>query len=275
MDQQNSRDNRKGPVSHGIDVINNMRGNINTAVKITRVVSIFSSWWILGLILAGFFLFVFFNVLTGGGAGGGGGGGGLTAGGGGGGGGGGTTGVCNSGSTQSSITGWAKSITSCLQVGADGFFDILTAPVSNGSYTTHAPTPYECTYLVVDSYNLSGYSGLSYGSDGAVAYMISFWKSNPNYLYLDYYNLSHQTILSQVQPGYAIFFQTVPGQTTVGDDHTAIVGSLTLDSLGSGSMVTYNANSPASAGTAVRYSVYLWDIVNQGSQQAVGFGFVR
>ena len=186
------------------------------------------------------------------------------------------------GPAQDSVLGWAQRITSALQIGNDNGFDRLSAPISSNSYSTGTSEKYWCTYLVVDSFNLAGYSGLSKGSHGGVVYMIGFWKTNSNYVFLDYYNLSHQTVLGQVQPGYAIFFQDVPGMTTIGNfDHAAIVKSLSVDSHGNGALETNDANLPTLVGTTVRYPVVSWEIkgtlkeVGHPTYSVMGFGYAK
>jgi len=67
MAQQNPTDKRKGPLSHGIDVINNA-GDVRKAIQLARVATGLFNPWVLGVGAVLVFV-VFFSVLTGGGTG--------------------------------------------------------------------------------------------------------------------------------------------------------------------------------------------------------------
>ncbi|MCL4418989.1 hypothetical protein M1146_02680 [Patescibacteria group bacterium] len=192
--------------------------------------------------------------------------------------------------TTSGILGWAGQITNNLQIGSDGGLNRMTTSITNNSYTAiYAPSTssldkYWCTYLVIDSYNLAGYRGLSLGSgDGAVYYMISHWKQLPGYTFLDYYNQPHENILKLVRPGYAIFFLNDPSATgpSSDGDHAAIVKSISIDLQGNGVIETYDSNLPSAWGTVVRYPVVDWEINGtlrgpaHPNYSVMGFGFAR
>ena len=175
------------------------------------------------------------------------------------------------------VLSWASQISNELEAGYDGAFDRMTASITNGSYTTQ-PAPgtsvgniYWCTYLIVDSFNLAGITGLSRGADAAVVNMISAFQNTPGLKYLDYYNGNRSQVLSQVQPGYAIFYQSSPGSGALGDlDHTAIIKTISVNSHGDGQIETMDAN--ISGGRKVlSYTIDGWDIKWRTSP-VVGFG---
>jgi hypothetical protein len=163
----------------------------------------------------------------------------------------------------------------------------MVADISSTSYTapkspgTSISNKYWCTYLVIDSYNLANHPGLS-RAQAAVASMIPFWKSSSGFKFLDYYNGSHQNILSQVQPGYSIMFQDNPGQATVGEfDHAAIVKSINLNSQGDGTLVTYDSNLPTQWGKTITYPVAGWEVKgtlkgpSHPNYSVMGFGTIQ
>lgn len=175
-------------------------------------------------------------------------------------------------SSSGDVLSWAQKITSSLQIGSDGGLDKLATSISSGLYSTGTSEKYWCTYLVVDSYNLSGHSGLSTGSQGAVTGMVAFWQNTPGYVFLDY--TANQQILSQISPGYAIFF--------LADDynfnHAAIVKSITWanQNAGDGTLETYDANLPPSWGTVISYNIWGWNIkgiLNYSNYHVAGFGY--
>lgn len=173
-----------------------------------------------------------------------------------------TTKVGTPSNPSGTILPWTIQISDALQTGFDGSYDKMVSNITNGTYTapqspgTSTSNKYWCTYLVIDSYNLAGFSGLSRAHAGAVN-MLSFWKTNAAYTFLDYYNNNH--MLDQVQPGYSILFQDNPGQTSIGDfDHAAIVKDINVDSHGNGTLNTYDSNLPGIKG--VPYTLVDWEI---------------
>lgn len=175
------------------------------------------------------------------------------------------------------ILSWATQISNALETGFDGAFDRMTASISNGNYTT-APAPgsalsniYWCTYLIADAFNLAGIGGLSRSKDAAVVNMIRSFKTTPSLRFLDYYNSAHSQILSQVKPGYAIFYQASPGSSALGDlDHVAIIKTININQHGDGQIETVDANISGGRKT-LSYTVDGWDIKWRTSP-VVGFG---
>lgn len=183
---------------------------------------------------------------------------------------------------------WAQKISSALEPGFDGSNDKMVANISNAGYTapqsvgTSSGNKYWCTYLVIDAFNLAGHTGLNRASHGGAVYMMGFWKSNGNYVFLDYYNSSHQDVLKQVQPGYSIIFQDNPGTTTIGDfDHAAMVYSINVNAHGDGVIETLDANLPAEWGKTITYPISAWDIKgtlrgsNHPNYSIMGFGTTK
>ncbi len=178
-------------------------------------------------------------------------------------------------------------ITNALQIGFDGGFNKLTQRITNNSYTTsywpstNYSNKYYCTYLVIDSFNLAGHNELSEVNDGWVYNMINHWKQLPGYIFLDYYRGSHESILRQVQPGYAIFYLNNPNATSPSSDgdHTAIVKSISFNSQGDGTLETYDSN----VGSVINgYIIAGWDILGtlRGrpghlNYSVMGFGYAR
>ncbi len=157
-------------------------------------------------------------------------------------------------STLSNILDWAQTINKNLDPSST---DRLLAAVTNGSYSTgtYPSGGYACTYFVVDSYNLAGIPGLSKTADGRVVDMENFWKSIPGYVYLDYQK--DHLILKDVQPGFAMFQEQVPGVYT-GNEHVSVVQQNTVDSHGNGKIVTLDSNASTFRGWT--YTVTDWTI---------------
>ncbi len=197
----------------------------------------------------------------------------------------------------SSILGWTENISSVLEIGPDIFipndpnpnqhntdYDRVVQIITNGTYTATRRTGelidtsprglYWCTNLVIDSYNLAGKAGLGLNHQ-AVVNMNNFWKTssrdfNSGYIYLDYLNDNHQSVLSALNPGFAIFFESVPGVFT-GNEHTAIIKDKHLDSNGNGWIETYDSNTNSKTH---RYPIFGWNVKNQ-RYTLVGFGGVN
>ncbi len=185
---------------------------------------------------------------------------------------------------SSGVISWTEKISAVLEIGYDGSYDKMVSQISNGSYTT-AQSPgtssankYWCTYLVIDSYNLAGFSGTSRQNHGGAVNLMNYFRGNAGYKFLDYYSGSHSSALSQAKPGYAIFFQAVPGSTTIGSfDHAAIIKSINVNTHGDGTLETYDANiSPASGGKVLSYPVDSWTIkgllTSPSTYSVMGFG---
>ena len=178
----------------------------------------------------------------------------------------------NGGVGSTSIVSWAQQITSVLGVGVDGYHNVMNSDISNGTYTVQKrpgteADRYWCTYLVIDSYNLTGIAGLSYNY-AAVIDMIDFWQSTGGYSYLNYYIDNHQVVLLGVKPGYAFFLQGTPGQHT-GNEHVEIVRDLSIDVNGNGVVNTYSSNTTL---TEHAWQVSGWEIIPLWNVTPVGFG---
>jgi hypothetical protein len=149
---------------------------------------------------------------------------------------------------NANIMTWVNQIASNLETGYDGAHNRMLADISNGSYSALKRTGenveqvYWCTYIVIDSYNLAGISGLSL-SQASVAEMVKFWKRTSGYKYLDYDNASDKSsILRQVKAGDAFFQESVAEQWT-GSEHVSIVESISIDGNGNGSIKTIDSNA--------------------------------
>lgn len=182
--------------------------------------------------------------------------------------------LTTSGILRSAID-WDTQIVQALQPGLWGYINKLVSGISNGSYSTgswngtNEATVYWCTYSIIDSYNLAGVGGLSKASHAAVVNMRNYWKNAPaGYKYIDYPGSSKE--LASLQPGYAMFMELVPGQYT-GNEHVAMIKSVSVDARGNGSIQTQDSNSSVPIHT---YPVDNWTI--QGTNYPVrGFGGVE
>lgn len=178
--------------------------------------------------------------------------------------------------SSTNVLTWVEKINSVLEEGPLGDFNKMIANITNGVYTAKKRTGefintterglYWCTNLVIDTYNLIGKTGLN-DNHQAVISMRNFWKTTPGYIHLDYLNENHQSILSRVSPGYVVFFEQQPGVFT-GNEHVAIVKTISIDSDGKGFLETYDANTNAKT---QRYPIVNWDIKNQ-RYKLVAFG---
>ncbi|MBI2315442.1 hypothetical protein HYU93_05320 [Candidatus Daviesbacteria bacterium] len=168
---------------------------------------------------------------------------------------------------------WTKAISNYLNP-----YDtsILTSPVTNSSYSTgdYVGGGYACTYLVIDSYNLAGVTGLSKNSHGWVGAMENFWRNTPGYIFFDYQQ--NRSVLKDILPGFAMFQQEVPGVFT-GNEHVSIVENPRIDSRGDGYIDTLDSNTGHYRGW--RYKVDSWIIKNDftnnvvpGGEIITGFG---
>lgn len=164
---------------------------------------------------------------------------------------------------------WTQAISNNLDPNST---DRLLATVTNGSYSTgvYSSGGYACTYLVADSYNLAGISGLNKADHGWVGAMENFWRSAAGYSFLDYQQ--NHSILKDVQPGFAMFQQKQPGVYT-GNEHVSIVAERNIDSHGNGHITTLDSNSGKYRGWT--YAVDNWIIKNNftsAGEIITGFG---
>jgi|GEM_PF-5594890 len=187
-----------------------------------------------------------------------------------------------------SVVGWADKLSGFLELGTTEnpggislgrVYNKMVADIKNGDYSATKRAAeiaggagprgiYWCTNIVIDAFNLAGRKGLDIGKHQAVVNMVNFWKSTTDYLFLDYTNGSRKDILSQVQPGYAFFLQTSPGQ--YGPlDHVAIVKGITINTQGDGVLETYDSNYPKKT---ERYEIDGWNIKGLLFPYTIGFG---
>ncbi len=177
--------------------------------------------------------------------------------------------AASSGGLLDNILQWTQTIINNFDKKSSS---ILLSPITNNGYTAAASNNYACTYLVIDSFNLAGFSGLDKAVHGLVVNMENFWKksSSLGYIYLDYQQ-NHQ-VLKDVQPGFAMFQEEKPGVTTY-NEHVSIVKENTVDkTTGTGHITTYDSN--AGKYTGWTYSVDNWEIQNNFNpdEKITGFG---
>lgn len=165
------------------------------------------------------------------------------------------------------ILEWDEAIVAVLQTGVWGYYNRMMTNFSDGDYSTgtwagtNEGNLYWCTYSIIDSYRLAGVPGL--GKDkghAAVVGMRSYWKSleaqNYGYIYVDYEG-NNQNLIN-VQPGYAMFMESVAGQHT-GREHVNMVKEISIDANGNGYFVTNDSNSSSKSR---KYTVAGWKILN-------------
>ncbi len=191
---------------------------------------------------------------------------------------------------MSQITYWTQQITQNLTGETriwppSNYFNILLTPPSNGSYRAfYAPATdltnlYWCTFLVVDAYNLASFKGLDLIGQGDVIAMQNFFGNTPGYSLISfpgdnpsgYIPAVKVAILNQVQPGSAIFFNSIRGVHN-GAEHVGVVASILVDSFGNGLLTTYESNNVN--GVNFSYPIYQGDIVNV-PHPVIGFGWVN
>lgn len=145
------------------------------------------------------------------------------------------------------ILHWTTQINSSLQPGLPATaWNKMLADISSNGYTATkraaldrgvGPTGiYWCTNLVIDSYNLSGISGLGPSHQG-VRGMMQFWQTTPGYNFIPFDGTAS---LRLAKPGYALF------RVNAGDynlDHVSIIKSINIDERGNGSISTLDSNS--------------------------------
>lgn len=161
---------------------------------------------------------------------------------------------------------WDETILSTLGTGLWGYYNKLLTNHTNGEYSTgtwpstNEQNLYWCTYSIVDAYRLAGFGGLAKNGHGAVVYMRIFWKSPAaqelGYKYVDYESGSPS--LASVQPGYAMFMESVAGSHT-GREHVNMVKDIAIDSTGNGYLVTNDSNSSSKSH---KYTVAGWRVLN-------------
>lgn len=191
----------------------------------------------------------------------------------------------NPGSSDlAAVLNWDIQINNALEKGSAYVgtnYNRMLADINNGGYSavkrqgifsegpeiTGPRGLYWCTNSVIDSYNLSGKTGLGPAQQSVVV-MRNFWKSRSDYKYVEYYATGDkQAALNAAAPGYAIFFELSPGNST-GREHVAIIKEINLDARGNGFLDTYDSNSTAKQN---HYPVQGWNIRNT-SYPTMGFG---
>jgi hypothetical protein len=182
----------------------------------------------------------------------------------------------------SGVVGFAKQITDALTVGpieriwGMKLFNELDNEIANGFWHTgtfagtNDATVYWCTYLVIDSYSLSGFQGFLKnkltGGMAGVLNMRAWWMGQGQalgYYYLDT-DKDPKTIL-KVVPGDAMFeFDNCPGQC----QHVALVREVCIHADGTGHVTTLESNSGS---RGKQLPVVNWKV--QGAVHGVhGFG---
>lgn len=172
---------------------------------------------------------------------------------------------CNNTSTNggngklADVLTWAQKIANSEQIGDDGsFYCKMISDINNGDYSAYkrecidlngaacgqdiCPGRYWCTDLVINAYNLAGFSSVP--QDEAVLGMINDWKNASGLRYYDFTDSSNSsTVLPEIQPGFAMMFaDNLEIQT--GNEHVAIINAISLNTHGDGVIHTYEADSP-------------------------------
>lgn len=127
---------------------------------------------------------------------------------------------------------------------------------------------YWCTFLVIDSYNNSGFSGLTRNAHASVLGMKRFFQDSSqnggNYKFLP-----PETPANNLRPGDVIFFEGI-GQ------HVSLIKDFNLDESGNGTIKTYDSNN-----VGIEDVVFVKDNVLQKAQTTAkrysitGFGTVN
>jgi len=161
-----------------------------------------------------------------------------------------------------SVTDWAMTLNQALQQGDDTYYNKMTAGVNGCGYGAtqraghDSPTgKYWCTNLVIDAYNLAGIAGLTTApgpgvkdpslpppGQQQVITMAQWWMTAPGYTYLDVRTGDRRAAIQKVRPGYAIFYESVFGEEN-GDEHVALVSSISVDTQGNGQITTVDSNA--------------------------------
>lgn len=158
----------------------------------------------------------------------------------------------------SSIIDAASQIIPLLQKGTDDMYNVKTD--EPGVY-------YWCTYLIVDSYNKAGFTGMTRSADGAVLTMASFFQHTPGYTFL-----APNTPVESLQPGMVVFFQG----TGAGAEHVSLIKEIDVDpTTGNGTIRTYDANNVVTEDTIFVVNHYATQAqTTQGKYAIIGFGTV-
>ena len=186
-----------------------------------------------------------------------------------------------------SVMDWATRINAALEQGDDGYFNRMTATIDGCGYRAQqrqghdSPTgKYWCTNTVIDAYNLAGITGLTVdpgpGVDSPslpppghqqVITMADWWSTAPGYTYIDMRSGNRRAAIQQVHPGYAIFYESVFGEEN-GEEHVALVSSISVDTAGNGEITTIDSNAES--------KTFTYDVVRGRVQDApypvIGFG---
>lgn len=177
---------------------------------------------------------------------------------------------------------WAQRVSGSLERGQATWYNRMMADISNGPecnfYNAYKRTGqnlsdplavywYWCTFIVIDSYNLAGLSGMDL-THADVVDMHLYMTNTPGYQFLDY-RTDKRGALSRVRPGYAFFVEKVFLENQ--GNHTGLINTISLDSRGNGTITTLESNNYNKSNTWV---VAGWNILNPdyGDRPLVGFG---
>lgn len=149
------------------------------------------------------------------------------------------------------ILEWDEIIVSGLETGVSGYFNRMMTNHTNDEYSTGTwpgtteGNLYWCTFSIIDAYRLAGVPGLDRSKGhGAVVTMRKYWKTAEaqelGYKYVDYE--SDNSLLANVQPGYAMFMEAVPGEFNQ-TEHVNMIKSISINSSGDGQIITNDSNT--------------------------------
>lgn len=131
--------------------------------------------------------------------------------------------------TLDTIVNTANQITATLSKGSDDLFNVR--PGDPGPY------PYQCTYLVVDSYKAAGLSKLDRTSHGWVIDMKNFFASTPGYQVAP-----ANTNVKSLRPGDIVILEGAGSPSNLAQ-HVSIIKSIEVKDDGSGTITTFDANN--------------------------------
>lgn len=179
---------------------------------------------------------------------------------------------------------WAQTISNSLERGQATWYNRMMTSISNGtpadcpSYTAYKRTGqglsdpfalywYWCTFIVLDSYNLAGLTGMDL-TQADVRDMHIFMANTPGYHFVDY-RTDKKGALSKIRPGYAFFVEKVFLQHQ--GNHTGLIHTINIDSHGNGTITTLESNNYNKSNT---WNVAEWEVLNPdyGNRPLVGFG---
>ncbi len=168
------------------------------------------------------------------------------------------------------VLSWAEQIATHLEPAFWDYRNRMMGDVSNGTYSANKRTGssdavnqltldglYWCTFIVIDSYNLAGRSGLTPAGHLAVVNMIQYWKNTPGYRYLDYDHEDHKTIIQQLKPGYPYFLVRSAALEHTGNEHVGLIRNISLDQNGNGYIETLESNA---SNISRKYPVDAWSV---------------